>query len=254
MWDHWCQYVASTLEHTVQWSYVSVWCSTFRYLLKTCQPKFISGSFPLALEGESGPVVGYTLVGARVLRCPHLGEHDAITAVLLVAGPGQGVSRERGPVTPWNTKLYRLSWSCEFWDQRLCSVMILCCALNRAGKLTFPSLLYMENILIQGNSFISWKGIHYRKKDFQYLLSNICLLGILNKQSAYKLKVFTKVSIKIWYSELWRRIFRYKDANVSGEPAVYIFRIEEECEGNAVIRLYWHRFRQDIDIWLLLLQ
>ena len=56
--------------------------------------------FILAVERESGPVVGHTLVGARVLRCPHFGEHDAITAVLLVAGPGQGVRRERGPVAP----------------------------------------------------------------------------------------------------------------------------------------------------------
>jgi hypothetical protein len=54
----------------------------------------------LAVEREGGSVVGHTLVGARVLRCPHLGEHDAITAVLLVAGPRQGVRRERGPVAP----------------------------------------------------------------------------------------------------------------------------------------------------------
>jgi hypothetical protein len=44
--------------------------------------------------------VGHTLIGARVLWCPHLGEHDTIAAVLLVAGPGQGVRRERGPVAP----------------------------------------------------------------------------------------------------------------------------------------------------------
>jgi len=68
--------------------------------VKTFRLKFVDGSFRLAVERESGPVVGHTLVGARVFRCPHLGEHDAITAVLLVAGPRQGVRRERGPVAP----------------------------------------------------------------------------------------------------------------------------------------------------------
>ena len=76
------------------------WCFAFRYLVKTFRLKFVGCSFRLAVEREIRPVVGHTLVGTRVLRGPHLGEHDAITAVLLVAGPRQGVRRERGPVAP----------------------------------------------------------------------------------------------------------------------------------------------------------
>lgn len=72
----------------------------FRFLEKRRAMKVMRGPTHLAVERERGPVVGHTLIGARILGCPHLGEHDTIAAVLLVAGPGKGVRRERGPVAP----------------------------------------------------------------------------------------------------------------------------------------------------------
>ena len=68
--------------------------------MKNFRLKFEGCFSRLAVERESGAIVGHTLVGARVFRCTHLGDYDAITAILLVAGPRQGVRREREPVAP----------------------------------------------------------------------------------------------------------------------------------------------------------
>jgi hypothetical protein len=87
----------SVIQHGYEITCVGVW----QYFVRQCVLKRARcGLTHLAVERERGPAVGHALIGARVLRCPHLGEHDTITAVLLVAGPGQGVRRERGPVAP----------------------------------------------------------------------------------------------------------------------------------------------------------
>jgi len=48
----------------------------------------VLGTRYLAVERERGPIMSHALIGAGVLRRPHLGKHDAVTAVLLVTGPG----------------------------------------------------------------------------------------------------------------------------------------------------------------------